>query len=113
MCRILDSLPLTLIGADLRNCLCGHVSSQNMNKKYGINSPKLSAVRLSTYSFLRSRMRAYVSVGRPKEPKTVSWRLRVWRISDNSEVWVSNLSETDTIFFQWIANKDLLSLRPR
>jgi hypothetical protein len=49
------------------------------------------------------RLAAFVSAGRPTEPAGISWRLRVWRISDGSEVWVSNLSETDPVFFQWIA----------
>jgi WD40 repeat protein len=55
------------------------------------------------------RLAAYVSVGFWAEPIGVSSRVRVWRISDNSEVWVSSRRETDPVFFQWIANKNLLS----
>jgi hypothetical protein len=50
---------------------------------------------------------AYVSGGRTSEPAIIQWRLRVRRMSDNTEVWVSNLSETDTIFFQWVSNKQV------
>jgi hypothetical protein len=54
------------------------------------------------------RLAAYVSVGRPTEPIGVGSRVRVWRITDNSEVWVSNRRETDPALFQWIENKKLL-----
>lgn len=55
------------------------------------------------------RLAAYVSLRRPTEPMSVSSRVRVWRISDSSEVWVLNRRETDPVWFQWIENKQLLS----
>ncbi len=55
------------------------------------------------------RLAAYVSVRRWTEPVTVGSRVRVWRITDNSEVWVANRRETDPALFQWIENKKLLS----
>jgi hypothetical protein len=55
------------------------------------------------------RLAAYISVGRWTEPIGVGSRVRVWRITDNSEVWVANRRETDPALFQWIENKKLLS----
>jgi hypothetical protein len=55
------------------------------------------------------RLAAYVSGARLTEPIGVESRVRVWRITDNSEVWVSNRRETDPALFQWIENKKLLS----
>lgn len=97
-------------GVELQRCTYYEVRSDGSDKRVLFKT--LAATTPLSWSS-DGRLAAYVSVGRAKEPKTVSFRLRVWRISDNSEVWVSNLSETDTIFFQWIANKDLLSVRPR
>ena len=55
------------------------------------------------------RLAAYVSVRRWTEPITVGSRVRVWRITDNSEVWAANRRETDPALFQWIENKKLLT----
>lgn len=55
-----------------------------------------------------SEMGAYVSAGRPEEGPQVSFRLRVRRLTDNTEVWVADLTENDPPFFQWLTNPGLL-----
>ena len=87
-------------GIDLQRCTYYKVRRDGTGQK--ILFKTLAATSPLSWSG-DGRLAAFVSVGRPTEPAGISWRLRVWRISDGSEVWVSNLGERDSVFFQWIA----------
>ena len=87
-------------GIDLHRCTYYKVRRDGTDKR--ILFKTLAATSPLSWSS-DGRLAAFVSVGRPTEPAGISWRLRVLRISDGSEVWVSNLGERDTVFFQWIA----------
>ena len=86
-------------GIDLQRCTYYKVRRDGTGKK--ILFKTLAATSPLSWSS-DGRLAAFVSTSRPTEPAGISWRLRVWRISDGSEVWVSNLGERDSVFFQWI-----------
>ena len=51
-----------------------------------------------------SRLVAYVSPGPAFMPDAGMYRLFVRRLDDNSEDWFANLSDTDSMAFQWVTN---------
>jgi hypothetical protein len=105
-----DEISFKNCGEDLQRCIYYGIRPDGSHTRV-LFKTLASTTALSWSS--DGRLASYVSVGRPNEPKSVAWRLRVRRIADNSEVSVSNLSDTDPIFFQWIANKNLLAaMRP-
>lgn len=101
-----DWISYKYCGEDLRYCTYYEVRPDGSDAKVLFKTIGADAA-LSWSS--DGRLAAYVSVGRSTEPFGVGSRVRVWRITDNSEVWVLNRRETDPALFQWIESKKLLS----
>jgi hypothetical protein len=101
-----DWISYKYCGEDLHYCTYYEVRSDGGDAKVLFKTIGADAA-LSWSS--DGRLAAYVSVGRWTEPIGVGSRVRVWRITDNSEVWVLNRRETDPALFQWIESKKLQS----
>jgi len=105
-----DEISYKNCGEDLQHCIYYGIRPDGSHSRVLFKT--LASITALSWSS-DGRLASYVSVGRPNEPKSMAYRLRIRRIADNSEVAVANLSDTDPIFFQWITNKNLLAaMRP-
>jgi hypothetical protein len=101
-----DEISFKNCGEDLHRCVYYGIRPDGSHTRVLFKT--LASITALSWSS-DGRLASYVSAGRPNELKSISWRLRVRRVADNSEVSVATLSDTDPIFFQWIANKNLLA----